>query len=152
MMRWILRIAVAGLLAWIVWQGWQRLFVTDETRIKRLVATMKTAVEKNQTLTLADSIANDYGDDRGMDKSTLLGIVRGTRMQYEAMFIYISDMVIQIDDDRQKAQATLVARVLTKRTGGGSTELNAERVRLFFRKTDDGWKMTRIESPELKFE
>lgn len=151
-MKWILRIAVVGLLIWLVWQGWERLFVTDETRIKRLITTMTSAVEKNKTLALADCIASDYGDDRGMDKATLLGVVRGTRSQYDAMFIYISDMVIQIDGDRQKAQATLVARVLTKRAGGGSTELNAERVRLFFRKTNDGWKMTRVESPELKFD
>jgi ketosteroid isomerase-like protein len=79
-------------------------------------------------------------------------MVHATRSQYEAMFIHISDMVIEITDDAQKAQAMLVARILTKRTGGGSTEMNAERVRLFFRKTGDGWKMTRVESPDLKFE
>jgi len=151
-MKWFWRAAVAALLIWLAWQGWQRFFVTDETRIKRLIATMANAVEKNKTLALADCIAGDYGDDRGLDKSTLLGAVRATRSQYDAMFIHISDMLIQIADDRQKAQATLIAKVLTKRAGGGDTELNAERVRLFFRKTDDGWKLTRVESPELKFE
>jgi len=30
--------------------------------------------------------------------------------------------------------------------GGGQTELNAERIRLFFRKSDDGWKLSRTES------
>jgi ketosteroid isomerase-like protein len=68
------------------------------------------------------------------------------------MFIHISDMVIEMGADRQTAQATLVAKVLTKRAGGGETEINAERVRLFFRKTEDGWKLTRVESPELKFD
>ncbi len=151
-MKWLLRAAAVGLVAWLAWYGWQRIFVTDETRIKQLVATMVNAVEKNKTLVLADCVAGDYGDDRGLDKSTLLGMIRATRSQYEALFIHISDMAIQITDDRQKAQATLVAKVLTKRTGGGETELNAERVRLFFRKIDNGWKMTRVESPELKFE
>jgi len=151
-MKWIQRVAVVGLLAWILWQGWQRFFVTDETRIKRLITTMAKAVEQNKTLALADCIAGDYSDERGLDKATLVGVVRSTRSQYDAMFIYISDTAIEIAGDRQKAQATLVARVLTKRAGGGSTELNAERVRLFFRKTDSGWKMTRVESPELKFE
>lgn len=42
-------------------------------------------------------------------------------------------------------------RALTRRAGGGETELSAERVRLFFRKTDNGWKLIRIESPELRF-
>ncbi|MBM3858937.1 MAG: hypothetical protein FJ395_04720 [Verrucomicrobia bacterium] len=151
-MKWLLRITVAGLLVWLAWQGWQRFFVTDETRIKRLISTLANAVENNKILALADGIAGDYSDDRGLDKATLLGAVRGTRSQYEAMFIYISDTAVQIADNRENAQATIVARILTKRAGGGSTELNAERVRLFFRKTDSGWKMTRVESPELKFD
>lgn len=152
MMKWILRAVVAGLLVWLVWQGWQRLFVTDETRIKRLVATMERAVEKNNALSLADCVAGDYSDDRGLDRGALVGAVRMVRAQYEAMFVHITDMVIEISDDQQKAHATLVAKVLTKRAGGGETEINAERVRLFFRKTDDGWKLTRVESPELKFD
>lgn len=140
------------LLAWMAWYGWQLFFVTDESRIRKLIATMQSAVEKNKMLTLADCIARDYGDDRGMDKSTLLAMVRGTRSQYDAMFIYISDMVIEIPAGQNTATATVVARILTKRAGGGDTELNAERVRLFFRKTDNDWLMTRVESPELKFE
>jgi len=151
-MKWILRVASAGLLLWFLWLGWERFFVTEETRLRRLIRTMTRAVEQNNILSLADCIAGDYGDDRGLDKATLLGLVRSTRSQYEAMFIYISDAVLEVDPDRQKAQAILVARILTKRAGSGSTELNAERVRLFFRKTDSGWKLTRVESPELKFE
>ncbi len=151
-MKWLWRIAAAGLLVWLAWQGWQRVFVTDPTRIKRLIATMADAVEKNKPLVLGDCIARDYSDDRGLDKSTLLAMVHATRSHYDAMFIHISDMVIQVADDHQTATATLVARILTRRAGGGETELNAERVRLFFRKTDDGWKLTRADTPELKFE
>lgn len=151
-MKWLWRGLIAAVLLWLAWQGWQRFFVTDQARLHRLIRKMAAAVEQNQIVSLANCIAGDYTDDRGWDKATLLGMVRSTRGQYEAMFIYISDTVIEMADDRQKATATLVARVLTKRAGGGSTELNAERVRLFFRKTDDGWKLTRVESPELRFE
>ena len=151
-MKWILRAVVVGLLAWLAWQGWQRLFFTDETRIKRLIATMERAVEKNNSLSLSDCVAGDYSDDRGLDRGALVGAVRMVRSQYEAMFIHISDMAIEMAADHQSAQAMLVAKVLTKRTGGGETEMNAERVHLFFRKTEDGWKLTRVESPELKFD
>ena len=151
-MKWLLRAAAVGLVAWLVWMGWQRFFVTDQTRIKRLISTMANAVEKNRPLILADCIDGDYSDDRSFDKATLIGVIRFTRLRYDAMFIYISNMTIEIDDDHQKAQAILVAKVLTKRAGGGETEINAERVRLFFRKIDTDWKMIRIESPELKFE
>jgi ketosteroid isomerase-like protein len=149
-MKWWKWFAVAGFTVFVLWQVRERLFVTDETRIKRLIGTMETAVEKNKIVALADCIAGDYSDDRGLDKATLLGAVRGVRMQYEALFIHIADMVIEVTTET--AQATLVAKVLTRRAGGGETELNAERVRLFFRKTDAGWKLIRIESPELKFD
>lgn len=152
MMKWILRAVAVGLLAWLAWQGWQRLFFTDETRIKRLIATMERAVEKNNSLSLSNCVADDYSDEHGLDRGALVGAVRVVRAQYEAMFIHIADMAIEMAADRRTAQATLVAKVLTKRTGGGETEVNAERVRLFFRKTEDGWKLTRVESPKLKFE
>lgn len=149
-MKWWKWFAVAGFTVFVLWQAGQRLFITDETRIKRLIGTMETAVEKNKIIALADCIAGDYSDDHGLDKASLLGAVRGVRMQYEALFIHIADMVIEVTPET--AQATLVAKVLTRRAGGGETELNAERVRLFFRQTDDGWKLIRIESPELKFD
>jgi|YelNatPaOPRAMG01_1025707.scaffolds.fasta_scaffold10237_4 ketosteroid isomerase-like protein len=144
--------AVAGFAVFIGWQAWQRLFVTDATRVKRLIGAMETAVEQNKIVALADCIAGDYSDDRGLDKATLLGAVRSVRMQFEALFIHIGDMVIEVAPDARTAQATLVAKVLTRRAGGGETELNAERVRLFFRKTDAGWKLIRLESPELRFD
>jgi hypothetical protein len=151
-MRKYVWVVAIGLLAWMAWYGWQLFFVTDESRIRKLITTMKNAVEQNKTLALADCIARDYGDDRGMDKGTLVAMVRGTRSQYDAMFIFISDTVIEIPPGQNTATATIVARILTKRTGAGDAELNAERVRLFFRKTDNEWLMTRVESPELKFE
>jgi hypothetical protein len=151
-MKWFLRATVAGLLMWLAWQGWQRLLVTDEMRIKRSVAMLVRAVEKNDALSLTDCVAGDYSDDRGFDRGALVGAVRMVRAQCEAMFIHITDMVIEMAADRQTAQATIIAKVLTKRAGEGETEINAERVRLFFRKTDDRWKLTRVESPELKFD
>lgn len=142
---------VAGVTALVAWQAWQRFFVTDETRVRRLVGTMAAAVEKNKVVALADCIAGDYSDDRGLDKASLLGAVRGVRMQYDALFIHIADMIVEVAVDGQTAQATLVVKVLTRRAGGGETELNADRVRLFFRQTGDGWKLIRSESPELNF-
>ena len=151
-MKWLARIVVAGLLVFAVWWLWQRLFVTDETRIKHQIGTMARAVEKGEILKLSDAIAHDYADDHGLDKSTLLAAVRGFRAQSEELFIYISDQKIEVNPDALEAHAVIVAKVLSKTKGGGQTELNADRFRLFFRKTDDGWKLSRTESPELKFD
>ena len=61
-MKWLGRIVVAGLLAFAVWWLWQRVFVTDEMRIKRQIGAMARAVEKGELLKLSDAIAYDYAD------------------------------------------------------------------------------------------
>ena len=152
-MKWLVRIAVIGIAAFVLWQVWQRVFVTDETRIKKQIAVMESAVEKGKLLQLADAVAADYSDDWGMDKSTLLGGVSSFRSQYDAIFIHLSDLAVTGDSDHQKAQAVFIAKVLAKAKGSLSeSEVRSERFRLYFRKNDAGWKLIRAESPELKFD
>jgi ketosteroid isomerase-like protein len=152
-MKWLLRIGVAALIAFVLWRAWQWLFVTDEMRIKRQISVMTSAVEKGNLLTLSDALADDYSDDRGMDKSTLPGAVQMFRAQYDAVFIHLSDLTVTVDPDHQKAQAVFIAKLLAKGKGSISeSEVHSYRFRLYFRKTDSGWKLTRAESPELKFD
>lgn len=152
-MKWIQRILLVAVAAGLVWWLWQRVFVSDETRIQRLIAGMESAVEQGNLLRLEGAIAGDYSDDFGLDKSSLLAVVRSFRQQYDALFIHVADLSVTVEPDGQRAQAVFIAKVLAKARGATTeTEVRAERLRLFFRKTDDGWKLTRIESPELKFE
>lgn len=152
-MKWMLRILLVAALAGMIWWLWQRVFVTDETRVKRQIALMTGAVEKSNLLRLEGAIAGDYSDEFGLDKSSLLGAVRSFRAQYDALFIHLSDLTVTVEPDHQKAQAIFIAKVLAKQKGGTTeTEVRAERFQLFFRKTDDGWKLVRTESPELKFD
>lgn len=152
-MKWIMRILLAVALAGMVWWLWQRAFVTDETRVKRQIALMTSAVEKGNLLRLEGAIAGDYGDEFGLDKSSLLGAVRSFRTQYDALFIHISDLTVIVEPDHQRAQAVFIAKALAQQKGStAETEVRVERLRLFFRKSDDGWKLIRTESPELKFD
>ena len=152
-MKWLLRIVAVGIVVFVAWQIWQRVFVTDEKRIKKQISIMANAVEKGDALRLSDALAGDYGDDWGLDKSMLLGAVRSFRAQYDALFIHISDLTVTVDPDHQKAQAILIAKVLAKAKGAvAESEVRADRFRLYFRKADSGWKLTRTESPELKFD
>jgi len=152
-MKWLLRIVIVGIIAFALWQVWQRVFVTDETRIKKQIAVMESAVEKGKLLQLADVVAADYSDDWGMDKSMLLGGVSSFRAQYDAIFIHLSDLTITVDPDHQKAQAVFIAKVLAKAKGSLSeSEVRADRFRLYFRKNDSIWRLIRVESPELKFD
>ena len=152
-MKWTLRIVAAVVVALVAWQVWERVFVTDETRVKRQVAVMARAVEKGDVLRLSDAVAADYVDDWNMDKSMLLGAVRSFRAQYDALFIHISDLTVTVEPDHQTAQAIFIAKVLAKAKGSvAQSEVRAERFRLYFRRNDDGWKLVRTESPELKFD
>ena len=152
-MKWLLRIIVVVVAGFVLWRAWQWLFVTDEMRIKRQVSIMTSAVEHGDVVRLSDAIAGDYSDDWGLDKSMLLGGVRSFRAQYDAVFIHISDLTVTIDPDKQKAQAVFIAKILAKAKGSLSeSEIREDRFRLYFRKTDDGWKLTRTESPQLKFD
>ena len=152
-MKWLLRIVMVAIAAFVLWQVWQRVFVTDETRIRRQISTMVSATEKGDVLRLSAALAADYSDDWGLDKSMLIGAVHSYRAQYDALFIQLSDLTVTIDPDHQKAQAVFIAKIIAKAKGSLSeSEVRADRFRLYFRKSDSGWKLTRAESPELKFE
>jgi hypothetical protein len=153
MKKWLLWLAVAAALAWAGWWIKDRLFVDDETRVRRLVSSMATFVEKAELTSLSDVITEDYTSEQAPDKVTLLNTIRLFRVQHAPVFIYISDQVVTVAPDNQTAAVTLVAKVVAKPRGGGAdTEFHAERMRLFFRKTDAGWKLTRTESPKLNFD
>ena len=152
-MKWLLRLAVVAALVLLGWWMWQRIFVTDEQRVQRLIRSMARAVETGNLLKLEAGIAQDYGDDFGFDKSAVLGAVRSFRAQYESILILLSDLQITITPDHQTAQVVFIAKILAKPKGSlTDSELRTDRFRLSFRKTDHGWQMTRAESPQLKFD
>ena len=152
-MKWLMRLAGVALMVLLSWWLWQKIFVTDEQRIQRVISSMTRAVESGNLLKLESNIAQDYSDDFGFDKSTLLGGVRTFRVQYDGVLILISDLKITIEPDHQTAQAVFIAKILAKSKGSlADSELRTDRFRLAFRKTDQGWQMTRAESPQLKFD
>jgi hypothetical protein len=152
-MKWLFRIAGVALLVLASWWLWQRIFVTDEQRIQRQISSMARAVEAGNLLKLEAGIAQDYSDDFGFDKSTLLGAVRTFRAQHDAILILITDEKIAVEPDHQRAEAVFIAKILAKAKGSVTdSELRTDRFRLSFRKTDQGWQMTGAESPQLKFD
>lgn len=152
-MKWILRIAVAAIIAFALWRAYEWIFVTDEMRVQRQISIMTSAVEKGDLVRLSNALANDYTDDWGLDKSTLLAGVHSYRIQYDPIFIHISDLTVTVDPDHQKAQAVFIAKILAKARGSVSdSEAREDRFRLYFRKNDSVWELIRAESPQLKFD
>jgi len=64
----------------------------------------------------------------------------------------LSEVSVELGPENAKATAAFVAKVMARPKGGGETQLISDRFRLFFRKSDQGWKLYRVESPELKFD
>jgi hypothetical protein len=152
-MKWILRIAVAAVVAFALWRAYEWIFVTDEMRVQRQISIMTSAVEKGDLVRLSNAIATDYTDDWGLDKSTLLAGVHSYRIQYDPIFIHISDLTVTVDPDHQKAQAVFIAKIIAKARGSVSnSEAREDRFRLYFRKNDSLWELVRAESPQLKFD
>jgi hypothetical protein len=152
-MKWLIRIAGIVVLVLAGWWLWQKIFVTDEQRVQRQISSMVRAVETGNLLKLEGAVAQDYSDDFGFDKSTVLAAVRAFRAQQDGVLILISDLAVTIEPDRQHAHAVFIAKVLAKAKGSfADSELRTDRYRLSFRKTDQGWQMTRAESPQLKFD
>ena len=152
-MKWLTRLVLIGVLAGSGWWMWQRVFVTDAQRVQRQLSAMAQAVETGRWIRLDNDIANDYSDDFGFDKATVIAGVRSFRAQYDAILIFITDLKVEIAPDHQQAQTVFIAKVLAKAHGAlRDSEVRADRYRVFFRKTEAGWKMTRVESPQLKFD
>jgi len=149
--KWI-RLLLAIIVLALAWWAWQRLFVSDETRLRLQLGSMTRAVEQGNVLKLEGTIAADYSDDSGLDKSTLLGAVSSYRQQHDGLFIHLSDVEVKVEPDHEKATVVFIAKVMARPKGGGETQLVSDRFRLYFRKTDQGWKLYRAESPELKFD
>ena len=149
--KWIRLLLAITVLA-LAWWAWQRLFVSDETRLRLQLGSMTRAVEQGNVLKLEGTIAADYSDDSGLDKSTLLGAVSSYRQQHDGLSIHLSDVEVKVEPDHEKAAVVFIAKVMARPKGGGETQLVSDRFRLYFRKTDQGWKLYRAESPELKFE
>jgi hypothetical protein len=151
-MKWS-RIILLVLILLAAWWVWQRFFVTDETRIRLQLVSMARAVEQGNVLRLDGTIASDYSDDFGMDKSTLLAGIAQYRQQHDGLFIHLSDVQIEVQPDHKRARALLIAKVVSKsKSGQTESDLFSDRFRLFFRNTNQGWQLIRAESPELKFD
>lgn len=148
--RWFIRLLILVGVVVVGWWLWDRFLIPDETRIRQLITTMKGAVIERNMLRLSDAVAQDYSDDFGLNKSALLGAARSFREQYEELRIEFPELTVVLDPDHRTAHAALLVSVGGRLKSGARPEASADRVTFFFRKSDDGWKLTRIEAPELR--
>jgi hypothetical protein len=156
MKTWFVRILLACAVALFAWLAYDRFFVSDQVRVRRVLFSAQRAVETGNVPKLSDALTQDYSDEWGMDKTMLLAEVRMIRQMFPNIRISISELKIKTDGD--EAEAVLIAVASATDKNGRQTELTeqlraqvGDRFRVRFVKTQDGWKMRRVESIKLVF-
>ena len=156
MKTWFVRILLACAVALFAWLVYDRFFVSDQVRVRRVLFSAQRAVETGNLPKLSDALTQNYSDEWGMDKTMLLAEVRMIRQMFPNIRISISELNIKTDGD--EAEAVLIAVASATDKNGRQTELTeqlraqvGDRFRVRFVKTQDGWKIRRVESIKLVF-
>ncbi len=156
LVRITLVIAISAVVGWWLWSHYG---ISEEARVRRVIAKMQQLIERGEGLKLSwglnDCIAHDYSDPWGMNKGTLVQAILGYRSQYEEVTIYITDLKIQVNPvstpGGEIAEATFAVRVVGRAKSNASdsvlpAEQYSEQYHLTLRKSDIGWQMTSAES------
>jgi hypothetical protein len=157
MKQWAGRIflcAVIGVLGFLIYH---RYFVSEEAKVRRVVMSLKDAVEKNDRIKFSDAIAAGYSDEWGWDKTTLIAGFSMIQQFYAEPKVNVSEIKITVKGD--VAEAGMFVEVTAKDFRGQKQDLTQElrgnlanRLKLTFTKTADGWKLKSAETMKLRFD
>ncbi len=116
--------------------------ISDETRIRRVIEKGRKAIEEESLLTAATLIADNYRDEYGQDRGTVLGGLRSLFQSTENLQIDIHSTEITVDNEDAEAVVTFS---LSGEHGGHSfRDIAPDRKTggsVYFAKGDGGWKV-----------
>ena len=128
--------------------------ITDQKRIKKIIASTEQAIENKSLLKSLSYISFDYSDNLGNDYHSLSYLLRSGFRTYQDIFIHIRGLKVELQGD--EAVASLVANVVATRSRTEKEELltekGAERFVVTFRKENGRWKIIKAEIPQPTFE
>ncbi len=124
------------------------LFDTDKDKIKRLIYSVKAAIEEENILKCISYISLNYSDKDGNNRANLFLIGKNVFQTYDDIFIIVEELRIDITS-QTKAVAHILASGQTKKTTGEKFPYNLcrEKVRLdvIFQKENASWKVLELE-------
>jgi ketosteroid isomerase-like protein len=157
MKPWAGRIALCAIIGVLGFFIYHRYFVSEEAKVRKVVMALKDAVEKNDRIKFSDAIAVGYSDEWGWDKTTLIAGFSTIQQFYAEPKVNISELTVTVKGD--EAEAAMFVEVTAKDFRGSTQDLTQElrgnianRLRLKFTKTSDGWKLKSAESIKLRFD
>ena len=139
----IVAFAVLLLGSFLAWE-W---YLSPEAQVRR---TIERAAEAAETLDLAgflDTVSPDYSDYMNLDRSTLEERLREGFSRIDRMNITVSGVDVIPDGASASARFDLMAVAIRgeERFVLIGTPLAGEKVQAFLEKSDDGWKIQRVE-------
>ncbi|GEM_PF-858477 len=151
------RIALAVIIIVLGWLIYHRYFVSDEARVRKVVMSLKDAVEKNDRVKFSEAVDSQYSDEWGWDKAALLLGFSMIQQYYAEPKVNVAELSVTVNGDT--AEAAMFVEVTAKDFRGTTQDLTQElrgnivnRLRLRFVKTDNGWKLKSAETIKPKFD
>jgi hypothetical protein len=121
--------------------------MSDEERIRELVAEAGAAAQEKRLDDLAALVADDYADRRGRNKRAALGTVGAYLSQAGPVFVFTRTNTVRVDGDRATAElaVAVAATPVSALKDLGRVRADLFRVELSLRRDGRSWLVTAAE-------
>jgi ketosteroid isomerase-like protein len=114
---------------------------SDEQQVRALVDEVESATEARDASDVLEHVAADYSDSRGLDKTQLQNFLRGYFLAHPRVELLVDIESLEFPVDGL-AQAVITVTTVEL------TDPGRQRLKVEFRRSDDGWRVTRADRVE----
>jgi hypothetical protein len=111
---------------------------SDEAQVRALIDEVETAAEARDTSDVLEHVARDFADSGGLDKMQLRDFLRGYFLAHPKLELAVNIESLEFPVDGL-AQAVITVTTVEL------TDPDRQRLKVEFRRSDDGWQVVRAE-------
>ncbi|MBC7982491.1 MAG: hypothetical protein H7Y02_01415 [Candidatus Obscuribacterales bacterium] len=116
---------------------------SDEQKVRAVIAAAEAAIEKRDTSDAMQLIADNYRDDRGLDKTGLQNFLRAYLFTHPKIELVVHIDAIEIETPT-RARATIGFALIGTEAGASLTG-ELETLTVEFQRLKDEWLVTRVD-------
>jgi len=117
---------------------------SEETKVRRTINAAILGVELNDPARYGAILAEDYADDQGLTKATLLTELADVFKDYKPFKVNIKRLKIKVSG-QDEATANIGFKVYLRKVSDQVVYYEAGKIILFMKKTSAGWRVYRSE-------